>query len=252
MDSNKKNFSIRCMHIYRLKGCIQSWYCTYCLIFIFIFILERHSEPCALSQSEYCALSQGEPCALSQSENRGCSAAPWVLCSPVGALQPRGCSKNVLCPRANLVLFPRAKPWVLCSTVGAPQPCGCSKREPVGALQPGGCSLLCDTQLAHVGPTTVSLSVPNSLYGSCWRHAVGTRWPNCGLSQQPLGCSAAPWVLCSPLGALQPLGCSAAPWMLCSPLGALQPLGCSAAPWMLCSPNSNVHGGALRTPSSLL
>ena len=42
MDSNRKNFSIRCMHIYRLKGCIQSWYCTYCLIFIFIFILERH------------------------------------------------------------------------------------------------------------------------------------------------------------------------------------------------------------------
>ena len=46
----------------------------------------------------------------------------------------------------------------------------------------------------------------------------------------------APWVLCSPLGALQSLGCSASPWVLRSPLGALHPLGCSAAPWMLCIP----------------
>ena len=55
MDSNKSNFSIRCMHIYTLKVSIQSWYCISGL-FLFLFLLEARAVGAKNQHSAYEAL----------------------------------------------------------------------------------------------------------------------------------------------------------------------------------------------------
>ena len=55
MDSNRRNFSIRCMHIYTLKVSIQSWYCIQYL-FLFLFFLEARVVGAKNPHSAYEAL----------------------------------------------------------------------------------------------------------------------------------------------------------------------------------------------------
>ena len=55
MDSNRRNFSIRCMHIYTLKVSIQSWYCILGL-FLFLFLLEARAVGVKNQHSAYEAL----------------------------------------------------------------------------------------------------------------------------------------------------------------------------------------------------